>query len=478
MSPKKATFRRVVDARKFLEEPPPRGEQGPEGPTGPMGPQGPPGPKGEPGPKGDKGESGRDGTPGPKGEPGAKGEKGDQGAVGPKGDTVRGPEGRQGPPGADGKDGNDGRDGIDGERGLRGAEGPRGKQGERGEKGEKGDQGLRGLRGPAGEQGPRGWPGGGGGGGGVFAPGEPNGFSDYTQATLEWDDATRTVTVTGPTDVWSNGFGIRLKVGSFQIPDVEGDHFVYIDKSGNFQEIDAFDVSLIRGNAFVCYIYWDATNQRAVPYPVCETHGITMSGATHEYLHTVFGTQYKSGLTITVGAVAGTGNLDSHAQFAGTAGAIWDEDIKHAIVARALTDDMPLIYRLNADGDWRCVDDTPFPVLKGAEQAYWNEDTGSAWQLTEVANGDFVLAHIYAIPGTNYDAGQYVAVMGQATYTNAVLARAGALTEIHNLSVGGLPTQEFVAVASIIFQTSKNYSNAVASRIVATDTGADYVSHL
>lgn len=121
-------------------------------------------------------------------------------------------------------------------------------------------------------------------------------------------------------------------------------------------------------------------------------------------------------------------------------------------------------------------DDAEYPVLKGTSLAYFNEWTGATWQLTEIqSSNNFVLAHIYAVPGVTPSTGYLVAIMGQAEYANTAAARAGAETEIWNLDVAGLPSAEFFPLATIIFQTSTNYSNAVASRTRTTDTGDDYV---
>jgi hypothetical protein len=161
--------------------------------------------------------------------------------------------------------------------------------------------------------------------------------------------------------------------------------------------------------------------------------------------------------------------------FSGDVGVIWDEDVKHTIVARLDTADIPVLYRLGGDGDWRVDKSANYPVLKGAARAYWNEWTGSTWQRTEASTTNFVLAHIWAFPGLNYDAGQFVAMMGQAEYLTQNAARLGAQTEFLTLSTGTLPTQEFVPVGTFIFQTATTYSNDVSARIVQTDTGEDFV---
>lgn len=492
----KVTFKRRTDA-----QPGPQGERGPIGPEGPqgeIGPRGPEGPQGPPGPEGPQGEPGLEG---PQGIPGPEGPVGPEGAVGPEGPP--GPAGADGEPGKDGQDGPQGPPGIQGAKGERGLKGDKGDKGDTGEKGEPGKAGRdgkdgqdgrdgkpgrdgkdgeRGPEGPKGEQGERGLRGySGGGGGSVKQPGEPNGFEDYSQVTLSFDNATRTLTVSAAPNsaaVWASGERFTIKEKSYQISDVEGDHFVYFDKGGKMGEVLTFDVSVIRDKAFISYIYWDAENNTAIPFAICETHGATMDGATHEYLHNINGTQYISGLAVTATDAGGSGNDNTSAQFSCTSGRIWDEDLHHEVLARAVDDTIPVLYREGDEGLWRMDDTTVYPVLKGVSRALWNEWTGTTWRLTEAATNDFVLAHIWAVPGTNRTEGSLIAIMGQADYPTIGTARAGALTELDALNTGPLPTQEFVPLATFIFQTSLSYDNDVAARIVLTDTGADFVSHL
>jgi hypothetical protein len=303
-----------------------------------------------------------------------------------------------------------------------------------------------------------------------------NGFEDRADCVLTWDNGTRTLTLTGTFDFWSNGEKFTSTGDTFQISDVEGDHFIYYDNTGTLQEITTFDIDLIKSDCYVAYVYWDATNNEAVPNAICEQHGSTMDTQTHLYLHHTKGTAFESGLALTIATVDGSGDNATDAQFASSGGIIWDEDIEHTVTSRANTDNIPVLYRTGAAGDWRMNDSTAFPlVTAGSGRAAWNQFTGGAWQLTEVSNTNFVLAHIYAIPGVNETNGYLVSVLGQAEYGSLALAREGALSEISSVNLTGLPSQEFKEVATIIFQTNDGYTNAVRSRVRSTDAGDDYI---
>jgi hypothetical protein len=99
----------------------------------------------------------------------------------------------------------------------------------------------------------------------------------------------------------------------------------------------------------------------------------------------------------------------------------------------------------------------------------YNQFTGGVWQLTEVANNDFVLVHFF---GTNDKDAPVVGIQGTSTYSNVTAARNAASTEITSLS--GLPFAEFVAIGSVVFQTADGYTNTPKARVRSVN-GGDYV---
>jgi hypothetical protein len=88
---------------------------------------------------------------------------------------------------------------------------------------------------------------------------------------------------------------------------------------------------------------------------------------------------------------------------------------------------------------------------------------------------NYVLAHLWAVPGETPDTGAMIAIMGQEVYATGPEAQAAATTELTSLRIDRLPFQEFVPIATLIFQTATIYSNAVAARTLTTDEGGDYV---
>ena len=311
--------------------------------------------------------------------------------------------------------------------------------------------------------------------------GEPNGFPDRTEFTIGWSDVTRTLSLTpvgASFQAWSNGnLYVYTSAESIAISDVEGSHYIYFDSNGVIQEITSFNPDIINTWCFIAYVYWDATNKEAITGGVTnETHSSAMPPSVHSYLHNVMQTQYIDGLTIGGITADGNGSLDSHAQFTMTTGTIYDEDIPHTIAAKTnLTDTFHVIYKDGAAGNWRQGAASSFPVLTtGTGRAAYNQWTGTTWQLTEVSNNDFVLAHVAAL-GNDGGPADFVVIMGENAYSTLNVARTGATTELADLNTTGIPSTEWVFVATIILQTSNTYVNTVKSAIVSTENGNDYV---
>lgn len=308
-------------------------------------------------------------------------------------------------------------------------------------------------------------------------PGEPNGFENRDDVTFAWDNSTRTLTLTGSFAIWSDGIRYA-KTGplSIIIGATEGSHYIYFDGNGVLQTSNVFLSDVIDKYCYVMSVYWDATNNQAIPWPINETHGFQMPSTVHRYLHTTQGTQYISGIALTLNAT-GNGSANSHCQFTSSEGRIVDEDIPHTIIARTtLADNMRVLYRSGATGAWRMGAASPFPVLTtGSGRAAWNQYTGGVWSLAEATNGNYVLAHIYALPSIDNQAGELAVVMGQAQYNTVSSARTSAYTEASILQLTGLPTAEFKLIATVIVQTNNTYANTVKSRFVQTDTGGDYI---
>ena len=313
---------------------------------------------------------------------------------------------------------------------------------------------------------------------------DTNGFpsSQRTNTTLGFTDGSRTFTITPTSSSFHfYGGGVKYEVtgaDSVVISNTEGLHVIYYDgetltsvDNPNDGQIDV----AIRTKVLIAYIYWNATDEQS-SYFADERHGILMSPSTHSYLHFTRGAQYLNGLGVGDIDTSGDGTLAADAQFSVAGGMIVDEDMIIQPGEVESTSGLPIYYLDGANANMRKVIQAGFPVYATSSpngRLWWNEWTGSTWQLTEVDNNDFVLCHVFAINGI---AGrdQQIAIIGQGEYNTVGQARAGATTEISTI-LTQLPVEEMIPIASIIYQTSTGYSNAVKARTRTTDTGEDFV---
>lgn len=309
-----------------------------------------------------------------------------------------------------------------------------------------------------------------------------NGFATRATSTLLWTDAgpARTLSIQpagASFDYWVAGVRYTTAGDTVQIADVEGIHAIYYNGAtltALANPTAAQVANLIHMHALVSFVYWDTSAATAI-YVGEERHGKGMSADTHLLLHVRDGMAYLSGLGLNTISADGAG-ATADAQFGVDAGEVADEDIYFDIASVGSTTGLPIYYMLGGAADWQKHTEAGFSVrtLDGtnADRLAWNQYTGGAWQLTEAANNDFVLCHVFA---TTEKDKPMIAIMGQATYATTKLAREGALTEIHSLALDDILFPEIRPIATVIFQTNLGYASAVNARVVTTDEGDDYV---
>ncbi len=233
---------------------------------------------------------------------------------------------------------------------------------------------------------------------------EPTGFIDRTSSTTSFVDLTREFTIapTGASyDVYVQGDKFTKSASETIILDnLSGNHYIYFNSLGNLSSTQIINSDLFQNNALISVIYWNSDTSSHT-YFAEERHGLSMDGATHSYLHTVFGARYLSGLALQGFTVDGSGNSDTHAQFTADSGSIRDEDL---LITMSAQSQIPVLYRQGQL--WRKKAADSFPVIYSGTAGYtgassrlpYNQFTGGSWQLTEVANNAFVLVHFF---GTN-----------------------------------------------------------------------------
>lgn len=300
----------------------------------------------------------------------------------------------------------------------------------------------------------------------------PNGFPNRSQFTYSWSDATRTLTITpvgAEFVVWSNGKRyVKNTAQDFVFADTEGRQYAYFDSNGDPQTTTTFSTDLILRWAITGILYWDATNNVAVPDIQVEYHGTDWPPELHLQQHLTVGCVFQSGLDLTLTPDQDGSSL-AHIEFAGAQGYVWDEDIQHNIAARLASANTPILYKTGASL-WRYDASSPAVVrATGTGRAAWNKDTAGTWSLEEMTEGYFGVANICVGSGLTK---QWFVVMGAAEY--ATLDEATTAAKLAP-DMTGLPFQEFRIVGAVVFETSDTFTNAVKSRIRYMTDGTDWV---
>jgi len=313
---------------------------------------------------------------------------------------------------------------------------------------------------------------------------EPMGFPDSSDnyTTISWNDGTQEFTIApvgADFDIW-----VKSKKFTKNAPEVvdisgviaEGVWFFYYDDTGTL--IGSQTPWDLTQHAPVSYIQWDSTNSIAIFF-ADERHGLVMDYETHKYLHFGFGTQWRSGLTLTpkTTPIPGSGNLDADAEVELEDGYILDEDLEINIRdsgSGSFVQDirpiaqLPVYYRDGAAGNWRKKPANNFPLIEAAyvgtgTRIHWNDPDGGGigiWDFTELPNGDYM--NLWLI-GTNDIFEPLVIICGQADYNTLLGAE---LADISEIAWGQIPFQEIKILYKLIFETANGFSNSPKARLV------------
>lgn len=348
------------------------------------------------------------------------------------------------------------------------------------------------------------------------------GLNDYLKVTtnsFDWMDVTTNATIGGDLSVTgsvisefndTNGFTVADRANTiltcdgtsrvFSISPASGTTFSYYDNGLKYTKTGAQTVTL--DNTYGMHIVYyngstlskqanpSSTQLKSYILDDCivamviynpghvlligdERHGISMTPATHLHEHLYEKVRFKTGIALNSIVADNTGASNTHAQFGNDTGIIADEDIEHTINAVGSTTGYKIWARTGATGTWEERIQAGYPVLvTGTGRPSFNEYTGGIHHISEVSNNNFVLVHLAA---TNDVSGDPIIIMGQNQYASVALARAGANTEVNDLSLGVLPDPEIKFIATVIFECRDAYTNDVNARVRTNDLGGTYV---
>lgn len=297
-----------------------------------------------------------------------------------------------------------------------------------------------------------------------------NGFETRSSSTLASDAGTPpTITLEETpnlTDVyyWQSGSSATFNTAkTIQISDVNGIHLIYFDGASLAEEVNPSHATvdnLIENYALVMWVYWN-TNNNTASILADERHGVTMSGATHHWLHDNIGATYKEGFALS-GYVINSA-ADADVAFEVSDGEFYDEDLDFDIEDGSAANqyeqqlsggdaEIPVLYKDDINGTWteQAADTLPY-ILQGGDTyvSYNNDDGDGTWSLIELGNQKFMIMWLFATNDWQYPIKM---VCGSETYNTLALALAGTSTEVVNW--GTLPSAEIVLLYQMVIQAA------------------------
>jgi hypothetical protein len=298
----------------------------------------------------------------------------------------------------------------------------------------------------------------------LFTCGFPVNSSGAYLCTLTYNETTRTVTIT-PTaatfKVWAANVEYT-KTGAQSIVHAatQGGHFIYYDETGTLVT-NTSPWDLLK-HAPVCYVHWDATNSRGIPFE--ERHHAGRDVWWHRNQHFAEGTKATSGFGIS-GYTLSDGSADSMVTWAMATGRVEDEDIR--VDTQVLADNGPytILERSGAAGDWRISRTSTLPFTYTGNALQYNQNTGATWQRTNVTEDYFVNMWVFglsALPTTDMTPSptatqQIVIVPGQAIFSSQGAAEA---ESVSSLAWGTVPFQEMVPLYRITMRYNASAPSA------------------
>lgn len=293
---------------------------------------------------------------------------------------------------------------------------------------------------------------------------DPSGFPNRTDSILNFDNASQMFSISESVigngfKIYSTGKELIKSYDSIPIVSVPGtETIIYYDGGDYTLKSSVSEPAFQNGNVVVVSIYWDGTHGLVGE----ERHGIVMDGATHQYLHSVFGTQYGSGFGGQFTGSSGTFTIDP--------GIIYDEDLPHGPTASI--NFCRVLYHSASVYVASAVQTSSY---------LFASDTSSVLAYDPLPNTSSMLTSsfvAYWIMATNDTSCPIYSIMGQRTDTSLSASKTNALFE--NLSLGNLPFDEMKLLYRIIYDgsgswhdtTDYRHSSLNGNSFVATSHGS------
>ena len=312
-----------------------------------------------------------------------------------------------------------------------------------------------------------------------------SGFPNLTDSSISFNEGTRVFTLSptnGSFKVWSKGKEITINgPKTLTIANTTGGRYIKYNTSTNQLEEVAINVNPdILNNVLVSYIFWEATNQKAIIFAE-ERHSSHRDTQWHLSQHLDVGAIWRSGAALSY-------TLDDNDVSVGLSAplVIADEDLVHTITHSATPSGfyqqtlegqavIPTIY-LNGSTVIQSTASTQ-PWIKGTQRVQYNPlDSSNQGSLSEVNNGSYVSYWLIATNDTKYP---IKAIMGHHVHTTIAEA------EAEQFDSFGFSVPELVPLYQIILKSSTTSTSGcyihtvftLTSRKSTSTTGFSAASH-
>jgi len=255
------------------------------------------------------------------------------------------------------------------------------------------------------------------------ATGDIIGVVNRSQATLSFNDSTRTFTVTPTTSSWDlYYFGTPKTVTtttSVVISNTDGARWIKLDPN-TLQLVEFFGAPNFESNINLAYIYWSTVTNHGLIVGD-ERHGSKRDTTWHSVTHLNVGTVWRSG-----GALTYTLNSSTNVNLSvGTPWVIQDEDLTHTITHSATPNgyyqqvldgaaELEVLY-LTGAATYSYTTATSTPWIAGSSLAAYNFNNSGSWTLADASEGDYIT---YWLLATNDIRSPVKLVLGRVTHTS------------------------------------------------------------
>lgn len=305
---------------------------------------------------------------------------------------------------------------------------------------------------------------------------EPTGFKDPELVVVNYDTATRKITLTGTVEAYYRGVQVAALTSGWVSdaipPGPVAGYFLYYNGTAFVWSTTVWTFDTLH----IAYVYYDPAG--TFRFAVRETHGL-MPWQAHREMHETVGTYLRSGGDLSSYVLASTTAANRRPDVAVTV--IADEDLQTS--NPALSSKTYTHLYLTSTGTSTFVTGAAEILPVTGSTPYYNQFTGGNWVQTAVPAAQYTTVFLVAVP-TTADAGsqtyRYLWLQGQSAGTlaneQAFIFQDMNLGQLANLAT------EFVPIAKVIVRnTGANWEltsveKLITNRIASSTAAGNYIS--